>query len=177
MPSEQPYAVRLICRFPPGVKGGWDRLREELESAGWRVEGLKAARGDMIVELASSSPDGSELMLRAVGSVEGEALDSFLRASLPACWYVDVYYHFRSSHARAAAERLAVKFEERRKWKMKMEGVELVVESYPSAGALTASYRVGWREGWRSPASKIHERITGAGRRGNKIFFLRGWRR
>jgi len=171
-----PYRVRLVCRFPPGIEGGWSKLKKTLSSAGWTVEGLEASYKDVSMKLMSSSTDGSELILNVAGGVGGDILDEFLKTVLPPCWYVDVYYYFRGSEAYDAAKQLSINFEEKGRSRVKLGGVELVVESYPAAEALTVSYRVGWSEGGKKLASKIHEKLMTGGK-GKGVLSIWRWRR
>lgn len=171
-----PYRVRLVCRFPPGMEGGWNKLKETLSSAGWVVKDLGVSHRNMGITLMSSSADGSELILNVAGEVDGEALDEFLKAVLPPCWYVDIYYHFRDSESLDVAKRLSITSGEKGKSRVKLGGVELIIESYPAAKALTISYRVGWNEGGKKIASKVHDRLMAAGK-GEGILSMWRWRR
>lgn len=155
-------AVRLVCRLY-GDSGGWGTLASALAEKGWSIEGKSAAGMGLTLELFSESGDGSEVVLNLKGDVGGGEVAEVLQHLIPPCWYVDVYYHFRGGDAREAAARLGLPLEGNERRRLRIKGVNVVVESYPSASSLTLSYRIAMGEA--RGAQKIHSFITG-GKRG-----------
>lgn len=160
--GELGYSVRVVCRLL-GREGGWRALGEALSGRGWRVEGRRAWAEGVEAEVFTESQDGSEVVLSLRGEVGGEKLAMLIRSLIPPCWYTDIYYHFRGAGAEEAARRLGLGWSGNERRRVRVGGIELVAESYPSAASLTASYRVG--AGEVGAVKKVHSRLI-EGKRG-----------
>ena len=167
--------IRLVCRLQPGSQG-IDVVLEALRAAGYTLDGNSILRGSLRAEFSATSLSGDEAMI-LVKSAEPDEFRSLLGLLVRECWYVDVYYHLRGGDARAAAGGLGIQLPEDGVYRsrVRFSGVELRVDAYPRHGALTISYRAGWREVNSGAALKIHERILGM-ESGRGIFDkLLGW--
>ncbi|MEM2846478.1 MAG: hypothetical protein QW624_02460 [Nitrososphaerota archaeon] len=167
--------IRLICKLQPGSRRV-DALMGALEAAGYTIEGNSILRGSLKAEFKAASLSGDEAII-LVKSAEADDLRGLLSLLARECWYIDVYYHLRGGDAWAAARSLEMQLPDDGVYRssMKLSGVELRVDAYPGHGALTISYRAGWREVNSGAVTRIHEKILGAGG-GRSIFSkLMGW--
>lgn len=167
--------IRLVCRLQPGSRG-IDGILEALKAASYTLDGNNILRGSLRAELRATSLSGDEVVI-LVKSAEPDEFRSFLNLLVRECWYVDVYYHLRGGDIKAAAGDLGIQLPEDGVYRsrMRFSGVELKVDAYPKHGALTVSYRAGWREVNSGAALRIHEKILGMGGGRGIIGKLLGW--
>lgn len=127
-------------------------------------------------EFRAASLSGDELMI-LVRSAELDDFRSLLSLLVRECLYVDVHYHLRGEDAKAAAGRLGIQLPEDGVYRsrMRFSGVELRVDVYPRHGAMTISYRAGWKEVNTGAATRIHEKILGVEGGRRILDKLLGW--
>lgn len=167
------HQVKLACRLLPEGSGVEERIARALRSAGYLIEGSRILRGSLEAEVREVALLGDELML-LVRKADPRALSELVNVLSRECWYVDIYYHLRGKEAFKAASSLGLRLNEGRESaktrKLKVHGISLKINLYPSSAALTISYRVGWSEANRGLVMKVHERIF---RREHEASFLK----
>jgi len=150
----------LVCKLPP-EDHGLEKLVELIESAGYKVNGDKIFGETLEAELKATSLREDEAIL-LIRTIDLKSLERFLRVLTRGCWYVDIYYHLRGERAYRATENLGLSVKEKAEVRrMKIADVSLKLDLYSRLGALTISYRAGWREVNRGVVAKVHERILG----------------
>lgn len=149
---------------------------EALRAAGYALDGNSILKGSLRAEFRAASLSGDEAMI-LVRSAEPDELRGLLGLLVRECWYVDVHYHLRGGNALAAAGSLGIKLPEDGVYRsrVRLSGVELRVDAYPKHGALTISYRAGWREINSGAAERIHGKILGAEGGGRILDKLLRW--
>ena len=157
MSTVRDYRIRLVCKLRPG-KEGLDNFIETLRLGGWSTEGKKFSKKGFEAEILTSSLREDEVIVSTRFS-QPSALEDFVRSAIQSCWYIDVYYHLRGDMAEIAAKNFEIPLVEKRVHRKNVAGVDLRLEAFPSAKALTISYRIGWGELNKGVIGKVHGRI------------------
>lgn len=165
----------MVCKLKTGESNVEDLFRA-LESIGLRASGPKLSRDGVEIEVLGSSIAGDEVIF-SIKSADPELLDDFIRAAIRECWYIDVYYHLRAELAEKIAMNLGMKLDEGGVFRVKESGVQLKIESFPSAKALTISYRIGWGDVSRDTVKRIHEKLVFDRPQRNLLRRIKGWMR
>ncbi|MCS7132229.1 MAG: hypothetical protein N3F65_01520 [Nitrososphaeria archaeon] len=165
--------IRVVCKLRSG-DSDVEALFRALEAGEWKLAGPKLSKGEFEAEILSSSLEGDEVIF-SLRSANPEVLEDFSRAAIRECWYIEVHYHLRAEAAEKAAENLGIKLGEKRVFRIKEFGVQLKVESFPAARALTISYRVGWGELNRNVMKKIHEKLINTKSPKSLLDRIMGW--
>ena len=174
MSTAENLRIRLVCRLKNSEEGVGSVL-EALDAYGWGIDGSKISREEFEAEVAGASLNEDEVMI-SVKFSDPEALDGLLKALSQSCWYVDVYYHLRGDLAEKTAKTVGVNPDEKKTVKKREAGVNLRLELFPDARAITVSYRVGWGELNRGVVKKIHAKILGERRERGLLSKVLRWR-
>ncbi|MEN2974466.1 MAG: hypothetical protein ABDH32_02670 [Candidatus Caldarchaeales archaeon] len=142
--------IRLVCRFYQ-YTGGWKNLLSTLSRHGWKKIDNMLEKEKFKLEPLAESEDRSEVILSLRdkdGLIDPAGLKDVVRQIVNGggCWYIDVYYFFRGIDFGEVARKLNLDSRMNEVKRLKIHGVEIVLETYPLFGKLTASYRISSRD-------------------------------
>ncbi|MCS7126243.1 MAG: hypothetical protein NZ929_04955 [Aigarchaeota archaeon] len=155
------FDIRLFCRFYHEPKG-WEVLLTSLLNRGWRTIGNKIEKEKFEIQLIAESEDKYEVFISLKSRdkyIDPRDLRELLEPIISNCWYADVYYCFRNIDFERIGKQFNLDLKINELKRIKINGVEVVLESYPSLKKIIFSYRVSIRE--LEAVKKIHPKLLG----------------
>lgn len=151
--------VKLVCRFYQG-SGGWEKIISYLSSNGWTRGERRAVKDKIEIEFKAETMDGLEVLLSLKsGEVfpNPRLFKNLLECLLNVCWYIDVYLYFRNVDLGEVSRELGLTTKSNEARRLKLNGIEIFLEAYPSMNKITVSYRIGMKDVGR--IEKIHSKL------------------
>ncbi len=136
--------IKIACRFYQ-EPAGWERIFSNLSSKGWIRMERRAVKDEYEIEFTGESIDGLEILLSLKsknGFPDLKMFKKLIENLLTDCWYIDIYYCFRDINIERVARELGLHSNSNEVKRLKFEGSEILVETYPSVSKVIISHRV-----------------------------------